>query len=362
MRLNSLTSLRFIAAFGVFLHHFHILKESNNHIIKFFNSIFYEGFVGVTFFYILSGFIISYSYKQHREREIFKTSDFLFNRVSRLYPVHILTLFLAIYFYIPSYNYGLIHLDQLFYNALLIQSAFPDPQYFFGFNGVSWSVSTEMFFYVAFIFLVTLNNRQLQVFFCAVLALIVYHMAAVPDTARYVAWTYYINPAFRVIDFMAGMLLFRLYDTGKLVVRDRFASMMEIGSIIILAAVMAYGMPNVGMKYRYDIFYLVPMALVVYVFAFGKGVVSRAISWKPIVFLGEASFSLYMIHQICIFVVSKNYEYNLDSMASTFFFMALTMGIAIGISCLLYRFYERPVNNGLRKLRYRKRNRTVLAS
>lgn len=362
MRLNSLTSLRFIAAFGVFLHHFHVLKESNNHIIKFFSSILYEGFVGVTFFYILSGFIISYSYKQHREKEVFKTSDFLFNRVARLYPVHILTLFVAIYFYIPSYNYGLIHVDQFIYNALLVQSAIPDPQYFFSFNGVSWSVSTEMFFYIAFIFLVTLNNRQLQVFFCTVLALIVYHMTVVPDTKQYVGWTYYINPAFRVIDFMAGMLLFRLYDTGKLVVQDKVATLLEVGSLLLLAGTMAYGMHSVGMKYRYDIFYLLPMALVVYVFAFGKGLVSRAISWKPIVFLGEASFSLYMVHQICIYVVNQNYKYNLDSMTSTFFFMATTMGIAIAISCLLYRFYERPVNKGLRKLWYRKRNKAVLAS
>ncbi len=357
MRLNSLTSLRFIAAFGVFLHHFHVLKESNNNIIKFFSSVLYEGFVGVTFFYILSGFIISYSYKKHREKEVFKTSDFLFNRIARLYPVHILTLFVAIYFYIPSYNYGLIHLDQFVYNALLLQSAIPDPQYFFSFNGVSWSVSTEMFFYIAFIFLVTLNNRQLQIFFCAVLALIIYHMTTVPDTARFVGWTYYINPAFRVIDFMAGMLLFRLYDTGKFTVKDNLATAMEVGSLIILVAAMAYGMENVGMKYRYDIFYILPMAIVVYVFAFGKGVISRAISWKPIVFLGEASFSLYMIHQICIYVISQNYKFNLDSMTSTFIFMAFTMGTAIIISCLLYHFYERPVNNALRKLRYRKRNK-----
>ena len=183
MRLNSLTSLRFIAAFGVFLHHFHMLKESNNHIIKFFNSILFEGFVGVTFFYILSGFIISYSYKQHRNREVFKTSDFLFNRIARLYPVHILTLFAAIYFYVPSYNYGLIHLDQLLFNAFLMQIAIPDPNYLFCFNVASWSVSTEMFFYISLIFILTINNRTLQVPICAVLGIVVYHMTMCAVTA-----------------------------------------------------------------------------------------------------------------------------------------------------------------------------------
>lgn len=355
MRLNSLTSLRFIAAFGVFLHHFHMLHDSNNHIIKWFSSVLYEGFVGVTFFYVLSGFIISYSYKQHKEKETYRTSDFLFNRIVRLYPVHLITLLAAIYIYVTPEYLNVIQLDQLAYNALLIQSAIPDPQYFFSFNGVSWSVSTEMFFYVAFIFLVTLNNRQLQVFFFGTLALIVYHMLAVPDTAKYVGWTYYINPAFRAIDFMAGMLLFRLYDSGKLAIRDSRATLMEVASLAILVAAMAYGMKHVGMKYRYDIYYLAPMALIVYVFAFGKGAISRAISWKPIVFLGEASFSLYMIHQMCIYVINREYKYNLDSMASTFVFMALTMLTAICISCVLYRFYERPVNQGFRKLRYSRR-------
>ncbi|WP_394516836.1 acyltransferase family protein [Pantoea sp. SGAir0175] len=355
MRLNSLTSLRFIAAFGVFLHHFHMLNDSKNHIINWFSSILFEGFVGVTFFYVLSGFIISYSHKQHCKAREFKVSDFLYNRIARLYPVHIITLFIAIYFYIPSYNYGLIHLDQFAYNLFLVQSLIPDPQYFFSFNGVSWSVSAEMFFYVAFIFLVTLNNKQLIIFFGMMLALIVYHMIAIPDTAKYVGWTYYINPAFRVIDFMAGMLLFRLYDTGKLIVRDKFATAMEFGSLIILTAAMAYGMKNVGMKYRYDLFYLIPMMFIVYIFSYGKGVISRVISYRPVVFLGEASFSLYMIHQICIYVASNNYKYNLDSMASTFFFMAFTMGITIGISCILYHFYEKPINDSLRKLRYRNR-------
>lgn len=362
MRLNSLTSLRFIAAFGVFLHHFHMLSDSKNHIIKFFSSLLYEGFVGVTFFYILSGFIISYSYKQHKLKATFRNSDFLFNRVVRLYPVHILTLFVAIYFYIPSYNYHIINLDQLLYNILLMQSAIPDPDYYFGFNGVSWSVSTEMFFYLAFMFLVTLSNNQLKVFFCTVLALIVYHMLNVQDTERYVGWTYYINPAFRVLDFMAGMLLFRLYDTGKLTVSPRYGTLLEVGTLALLIATMAYGMESVSMKLRYDIFYLIPMALVVYVFAFGQGLISRAISWKPIVFLGEASFSLYMIHQICINVVSKNYTFNIDSMTSTFLFMATTMSIAIVISCLIYRFYERPVNEGLRKLRYGRKGKQVSAS
>lgn len=361
MRLNALTSLRFIAAFGVFLHHFHMLHDSNNHIIKWFSSLLFEGFVGVTFFYILSGFIISFSYKQHTLKSKFKTSDFLFNRIARLYPVHILTLFVAIYFYIPSYNYELIHLDQFIYNALLMQSAIPDPMYFFSFNGVSWSVSTEMFFYIAFIFLVTLNNKQLFIFACAVLALIIYHMTNVADTAKYAGWTYYINPAFRVIDFIVGMLLFRIYDTGKHAISEGKATILEVASLIILVAAMWYGMRNIGMKYRYDIFYIIPMSLVVYVFAYGRGAISRAISWKPIVFLGEASFSLYMIHQICIYVANKNFEYNLDSMRSTFLFMSATIAVAVGISCLMYRFYERPVNNGLRRLRYRKSRKEIEA-
>lgn len=81
--LPSLTSLRFFAALLVVLHHMP-------------GEPFVEGYVGVTFFFILSGFILSHSYAERLGDGSCSASDFWIARVARVYPLHVVTLLLAV--------------------------------------------------------------------------------------------------------------------------------------------------------------------------------------------------------------------------------------------------------------------------
>lgn len=94
--IQSLTSLRFFAAFGVFLHHLGLLNQSKIPMVQEFAKYFFNGYTGVTFFYVLSGFIINYSFKRHIEGGRFDYKDFIVFRVCRLFPVHILAMFIVL--------------------------------------------------------------------------------------------------------------------------------------------------------------------------------------------------------------------------------------------------------------------------
>lgn len=350
MRLNSLTSLRFLAALGVFLHHFHFFSETDNHILKNLYSIFFEGFIGVTFFYILSGFIISYSHNKYVESGSYKVGEFLYNRFARLYPIHILTLVIAFFVYMGIDNYQYIDIELFLANALLLQSFIPDFGYSFSFNGVSWSISVEMFFYFSFTFLLTFNKKQLSILTFILFMIIVAHLFLLGSSERFSGWTFYVNPFFRIIDFMLGMIIFRIYKSNKFSINEKFATIMEVLSLLLLVAFITIGIKYIPIFWRFDLYYIFPFGFMVYVFSYGKGAISRLINNKVFILLGEASFSLYMIHQILISVLLRYVTPNINSLTSTLLFIIPVVIIGCLLSCLMFLRFEKPVNNWLRSI------------
>ena len=139
--INSLTSLRFIFAMMVFLAHCYVIDSCFD--IHFFK----EGFVGVSFFFVLSGFIIAYNYqKRLGERKIIKRT-FGVARIARIYPLHWLTLFIAAIMGNYAMESGAMDWCKHFFASLILVNAYiPQDNYFFSFNSPSWSLCCEQLF------------------------------------------------------------------------------------------------------------------------------------------------------------------------------------------------------------------------
>lgn len=103
--INSLQSLRFIFAIMIFLHHFVVngkgLFEAG-------------GTYGVSFFMILSGFVMSMGYEDKIMFSEFSYKEFIFKRVIRVYPLHLLCLFGFIVLNILQFLYPLISLRVVY--------------------------------------------------------------------------------------------------------------------------------------------------------------------------------------------------------------------------------------------------------
>lgn len=137
--LNSLTSFRFIAALMVFIFHAGLLSQ------------YQLGAAGVSFFFVLSGFILAYNYHakmQDLSRE--KIKSFYLARFAKIYPIHILTFLIALPVTLFYFHPDGLYLVKLAFmsviNLSLVQSFVPSQGTYFNFNGVSWTLSVEAFF------------------------------------------------------------------------------------------------------------------------------------------------------------------------------------------------------------------------
>ncbi|MGE6472844.1 acyltransferase family protein [Serratia proteamaculans] len=347
MKIKALTSLRFFAALGVFMTHYsQLYLNSQNNIIKTLSPIFSEGYIWVGFFFILSGFIISYS--QDKKTAADSVSVYIKKRFARIYPIHILVfIFFILYFYnsLPDMNQR-----SPLINIFLLQSWVPETNAFWGYNAVSWSLSVEVFFYVAFLPLAMLNDKYLIYLLTILLSILLASHLHQFDTRDKMVWFYYINPASRLVDFVTGMLLYRLYKRNEKIKKliQKNGTAYELLSIIIMC-VFLYGAIRwqFDKSWRYDVYYILPMSFIIFVFSFHSGKLSKTLSHRPLVFLGEISFCLYVTHQLTISILYSKIE---PLLKITEFSKYCTLLIpflffSILISAILHLTYEKPIAN-----------------
>lgn len=158
--IKSLTALRFFAAFYVSLFHVHNFSGID---LGIFNTFLSNGYLAVDFFFILSGFILAYTYHDIYQRKQYSHRDFIIKRLARIYPVHIFCLALICMIYATAMSLN-IHLDVGFpgYNTLIqnmtLTHAWATKEYTF--NEPSWSISAEFFVYLIFSLLL---HRMLKI-------------------------------------------------------------------------------------------------------------------------------------------------------------------------------------------------------
>lgn len=351
MRIDSLTSLRLFAALAVFVHHMEFFQNSPSAPVREVFQWFWEGFVGVQFFFVLSGFVISYSFTGRLRKGPFPFSDFLFFRAARLFPTHWLTMIVAIFLYGSLGGPSVDSLLRLVTQVTLTQSLVVDPSFFFNFNAVSWSISVEIFFYLAFCLVVALPTRVLAGIWVAMIAIVVVNILRTDPGQVPTTWLLYINPAFRFVDFLTGMLLHRWYAARPLRMTVLQATVAEIGALGLIAVfVFAAIKGGVGIQWRWDIYYVLPAAAVVFVFAHQQGALSAILKHRWLILLGDASFALYMVHQLLIAVALRYFPPGeIVGFRSALLYAVPILIAGIGLSLVVHLYFERPVNAALRR-------------
>lgn len=345
MMLHSLTSLRFIAAFIVVVHHYVWFDGKW--------PIFTHGDIGVSFFYVLSGFVLAYAYHSRLSTGAVSIRTFYAARIARIYPLHLLTLFLAIPLMATSTWQGNLH-TALPFNLTLTQSFVPFRDFYLSFNSPSWSISNEAFFYALFPFLIGLRLRTLLLVAMGIAILICLAWAATRMSLHvldYWIWIFKINPCFRLFEFLLGIAAFKL--RARLTTPTQWhANSFEIASILAVAGAV-YHLDLIPAFLQRGAIFGPLFAALVLIFSMETGVISQAIRVRWLVYLGDISFAIYMLHQIVI-------RYVYDTPLSKFLdnhqvvgFVAMLAAI-IGVSAVSHRFFEVPMSAWVNRVAARK--------
>ena len=116
---------------------------------------------GVSIFFVLSGFILTYVYPELPNAQA--AVRFLRARVARIWPGYVATTIIAVLLY-PAHIFGLDWITRVarsLVNLAMLQSWWPAGPFFYSINGPSWSISTEFAFYCAFPFLIYRFRKRL---------------------------------------------------------------------------------------------------------------------------------------------------------------------------------------------------------
>src|SRR5947209_14362044 len=145
-RLPALTGLRFLAAALILVVHYYSAFGAPQYVLDL------AGHHAVTFFFVLSGFILCYVYPELAGWKA--RGRFLLARLARIYPTHLASLALLVVLLPEVRPTILARPSVLVANLCLVQSWVPRESYYYSLNSPAWSISTELFFYACFPFLV----------------------------------------------------------------------------------------------------------------------------------------------------------------------------------------------------------------
>lgn len=343
MRIEQLTFTRFLAAISIAI--FHYGKKSflfNNEHVSF---VFNQANIGVSYFFILSGFVMIIAYN-NKNIDAF---DYLKNRLARIYPIY----FLAIIFLIPI-KHQEFGITDLFLNIIMLQSWFPEKA--LTVNYVGWSLCVEMFFYILFPFLLNklysktnLKFNFIWIISFWIISQILFHFIifGIISPKIYSISDLHYHPLMHLNEFLLGNLAGLFFIDKFQFYRKNYLLFI----FILSAALLLLLKFPIGLNYHNGLMAVVFIPIILLISS-STDKITKVFCNKGFVFLGEISFGIYL-YQNFVWILFSNYRMkkylHLDERADYTTSFMLRLLVLILISAISYLYIEKPMRNLIKR-------------
>jgi peptidoglycan/LPS O-acetylase OafA/YrhL len=311
--LSALTGARWVAALHVVFYHLGqgMLAPAPIWV----RNVAAAGHVGVTLFFVLSGFVLAYTYFERAE---WTARAFWWARLARVYPVYVLAFLLSAPHALKTLfasgvsPRSLATASASALMALTLTQAWV-PAFALLWNIPAWSLSVEAFFYLLFPWLSAKLTRTpmpsgrlivlATVTWAAGMVLPIAYLVCKPDGAAQPLDAentgFWINllkysPLAHLPEFVVGAI------TGEIFLREVRRGARGAAPAPVLFTVIILGVLAISPSIPYPLLHnglLTPLfAILIYLLARGRSVVAWFLALPPIVMLGEASYAVYLLH------------------------------------------------------------------
>ena len=346
--LKALTSVRFFAALHVALYHFiHPFA-----LWGVFAAVMSVGYTGVSFFFFLSGFILTYAHAAEYEAGRGNFRKFWVARLARIYPVYLFIMVIAALMSGDEFR-NPIHSIAYVADLLLAQAWSVRMVNFF--HGGAWTLSVEAFFYLLFPFLlIRLRPRTrfaaigfIVAFYALamlfpLLELRLYPSAAWVEPSKSVAGSLRIFattriPVFAVPEFLAGVSVGWLFLRFK--PSERSSLWMAISGVVLLALALLFAnrLPYIALHNGL----LIPIYSLLLLGLSQRNWITSLLSGSFLVLLGEASYALYLLHALTMQI---DHWLHRDQ---GFVFPLINLALTTVVAVLLHLYLERPARKAI---------------
>jgi peptidoglycan/LPS O-acetylase OafA/YrhL len=347
-QLRALTGIRFFAAFNVLLFHLWNGKniEPHNWVAT---GIISSGFVGVSFFFLLSGFILAYAYDRKRVSNL-GLRNFWTARFARIYPVYVLSLATsAAWFFTFPLGPKLIPALKV---ITMTQAITPTDA--MAWNYPAWTMTTEVCFYLLFPFvaplIARLSTRGLirfaVVFWLVQIAFPISYMAIAPDHIHHATSSYgafwlnlmKFNPVPHIPEFLVGLALG--YRFAAATPNPRRGDLLAAAGLALSLGMLAFSV-HIPYVLMHSGLMIPPFSLLMYGLAEGR-VLSRIFGIGLLYLPGEASYSLYIL-QVPVWLWLEKY-----GVMHTAHYVIVYLTVCVAVSLVALKLVEETARDAIR--------------